>query len=387
MQFDYSNEASLKAMKKTSLYYLDTKRVHAFVLPDNSHLSYAHIYDMKEKNTQFKWARTYITQRLMNFNPKQKDRQTRLGLWTSRSNLQVVCADFDYLPDGFSDFDSLQVYMKSIFSYRSLIIKSKSGKIKALFMVDLKEKLDMTTEIALASLQKILPSDLFDAIDKSYCGLSIMFIRPSVIPKIQTWLKSAYIYDAVIEDKEPHFFEYHVGDLPKCFDSFISKDSRGRSEREGFVRLIMNIQGLSIEFGLPNTKIARELGVNQKTVSRWRNDLIKLGLLEVTSDFYCKGRTAKQYKAKGKFKKVLDKKYNKKSYLLAPVPDSLPDRISDGNWNETAWELSLKFVREPEKFISLARKIPDVNRKNRLHKFVSAVNNRRKFFGLPKIAA
>ena len=106
--------------------------------------------------------------------------------------------------------------------------------------------------------------------------------------------------------------------------------------------------------------------------------------LQVVNGYYCKGKKAKTYKAVFIFKKILEKIYEKiKEIYFDFTPPKLPITFSSGSWDENVWKASRLFLKHPKRFLDEAVKMFGVNRKSRLDKFLRAINNRRKYAGLP----
>lgn len=366
----------------------------AFILPNNSNLSYAFPHDLggiSKVGGQWSYLRRHDTKKLHTFRRGRKDQNVRLGLWTSRSRQHFVCADFDYLPSGFKKWDDFYGYCVKAYGKKGFVFRSISNKVKVLFLVELPVgRSRMTSSISKNILDKLLKSDIEYA-DTSMFGMGLLFLYPPLVNGIQKFLRSNPKKHKIAKNmcvEAAHEFQEYFGEIPsEIFDNFIGKSVK----REMFIRILMRQKGLvtTAGFDLPTTKIARDIGVDQKTVWIWREELASLGYLKCVDRDYTKGKKAMTYKFMGVIRKVVVDLFRRVSKGIKTLfkPKSFPDKINAGEWHEKAWELSASYVNNPKEFLEAAKKLSGINQsgKRRGKKFILAINNRLRYAGLPII--
>jgi DNA-binding Lrp family transcriptional regulator len=362
---------------------------YLFKLPDGTHLSYAFPYDLKKCGKQFKWFRSFKDYRVVSVTPQKKSHAPRLGLWTSRGTTKFVCADFDKLPVGYSRWSQFEEAVREKFP-NDYVFKSASGKVKVLFLVELYRGY-IDCKRAKYALKQILPSAWYKVVDTSYFGMSITYLNPMIVAGLCRYLETKPVARKINfsplfrKTVDGHFFKAHEGPLPKYLQKFV-KGNRGK---EMFCRILFRQRGMAMKkgFDIPTTKFANELGVSQKTVHRWREELISLGLIKCIDKKYKINKKAQTFKAIGLFKKTVIRIFTSvKTKVSGKYKKhiSLPTQIEDGNWHSTIWDLSKYFFRDrQEEFLAWVASVPDSDTKRRLRKARYALISRCKYNGLP----
>ena len=351
---------------------------YLFNLPDGSHLSYALALDLKKGGSQFKWFRSYPSWGLTNITPKTKKGSPRLGLWSARKNQKILCADFDSLPEGYRSWDKFHEVMKIKYP-NAYVFRSVSNKVKMFFIVEFTTSY-INTEMSRYALSKLLKGRLFDSIDTSFAAMSICFLNHIIVTGLTFWLANNPTVNRVnmapfFRKCSDHHFNIHKGKLSKIFNKFIGKSKA----KEMFIRILMRQRRMAMRsgFDIPTTKFALELGVDQKTVHRWREELVELGFIKCIDETYQIKKKAKTYKAINLLRKIVieifttkkQSKYDKKFI-------DLPESINNGVWHEVIWFYSKYFINRQQDFINWVSSLPDSDKKSRLKKAYSALKSR-----------
>ena len=109
-------------------------RKHLFNLPNGASLKFAPHWKI---GRQSDWYYSFNDQRVWEAGDKGKGKQYLLNLWSSRTDLSVVAADYDELPFGFHDWDRFAEYMSMVFSpSQAIVCRSSSNKVKVFFLVE-----------------------------------------------------------------------------------------------------------------------------------------------------------------------------------------------------------------------------------------------------------
>lgn len=353
------------------------KTIQAFVLPNGNNLSYA--WPHQAKGGQFQWHQSYLTDKLIHHKAKAKERQIRIGLWTSRSTTHAICADFDNLPAGFDDWECFHKFAKMKWGNEGFIYRSFHKKLKIIFIGKLDEKARMCKVFALNFLKEKLGFEFYDYVDKNHGAVSTSFISGTQVSRLHDWLPKAKVFSIDTTVVEHKYLQ--ATEIPPELKIFI--ENGGKSQlvgREKFIRMLLKMNNLNLNgFDLPTTKIGKECGVIHVRVSEWRNELIQMGWLKLTDDNYCKGIKGMTYKARGALRKAIYAVVAavKKSFKLDP--SKLPSIVSDGEWENTMWEYSKYFTTKPEAFLRWALNLPHVRYKRRFKKAFRAINSRLKY--------
>lgn len=107
---------------------------HLFKLPDGSTLKYAPHW---QTGPQSNWFMSHDDHRVWEASRGPKNRQYRVNLWSSQTDLNIVAADIDKLPEGFASFDSLYDYLNAIFPKdHAIVARSASGNVKVFFLIE-----------------------------------------------------------------------------------------------------------------------------------------------------------------------------------------------------------------------------------------------------------
>lgn len=354
---------------------------YLFQLPNMTHLSYAFPQDLvKVGGSQFKWYHSFYDYRVVNKTPKKKDKAPRLGLWSARGNQKIICADFDNLPKGRTRWNKFFEEIKNKYP-NDFVFRSQSGKVKIFFLVELKTGY-INHKMANYILQKLLSPELYDAVDNSLLGMSVCYSHPVMVQGFRDWLKvnprpRRVNLAPLFRKISNHNFKIHEGKLPKLImQKFVKKNK----SKELFVRILLRQRRMAMKsgFDIPTTKFARELGVDQKTVHRWRNELVECGFIVCSDDTYKINKKAMTYKAVGLFRQIVKniftaiirgKKSGKSFYKL-------PEVIPDGEWQTTIWKYSKFYLNKQQEFIQWVESLPNSDQKRRVNKAYSALKSR-----------
>jgi len=252
----------------------------------------------------------------------------KLNLWSSGTNQHVLCADFDDLPKGFKDFDELIEHLNWQY-VNAVVTRSRRGRAKAFFVLELPPQVSMTNQIAELTLKEILEPALFEIVDRG--GFWQTWLTPEIKANLQRRLHLLDPVIATIPTKENIPFRVAQGPLPLVLHNFISSGTKGTEfeKREKFVRILMATPLLRESFCISTKKCAAECAVEPMSISRWKRQLLEKGQLILINNQYFMGKQAKAFKAAGAL-----------LASLPPVPDKttrhrLPPStvIEDGDWN------------------------------------------------------
>jgi DNA-binding Lrp family transcriptional regulator len=237
-------------------------------------------------------------------------------------------------------------------------------------------------------LCELLPDKLFDAVDTSLFGMSITYTHPEMVASVIKWLgnkpKCRKVNIGKLYRKHSdHVFKEHEGYIPvEVQKSFI----QGNRAKEVLVRKLLRQRQMAMKggFDFPTTKFAREVGVDQKTIHRWRKELIDLGFIKCIDATYKINKKAMTFKAIGVFKFMVKKIFTtKQPPNNHKITIKLPDSIPSGEWQNVIWEYSKYYMHDPDKFINWVTHLPYSQTKRRLRKAYSALISRLKYAGLP----
>lgn len=361
-------------------------RQDAFVLPDGSTLKYR-LYG--ERGNQHTWYRTQWTDRFSHaLKARIKERLPLLGLWNSVSALVLLAADFDKVPPGFADFDSLYRYLDWVFTgvNMAIVARSPSGKVKVFFAVKLSEPGTMTAATAKGTLQRLLPCDLADFVDEVETGYRQAYLTAEIAKLLSAKLSSLRVHAAVeaeeqrgcgtlVTDNQPTVTAHkrelrkYSGPIPERYGFFIGNDEQSPS-REAFVRVVLASRLLLTEAGfeLSTTKIAEACGGRklQPHVSRWRKQFMEMGWLTCVREAYVIGKHAKGFVGAGALREDLEAIHGPASAFKCGAP--LPTSIADGHWEEELLKAAFRFLHRPDEFIPWVKTIPGHDQNKRLHK-------------------
>jgi hypothetical protein len=391
----FSNDQNIK--EKLSKVPLTRQLDHLFLLSNGSHLSFAH---PKDKGNQKKWYRSKVVPTWAVASFKAKESRFRLGLWSSGSTLHVVSADFDQVPLGFGSYDRLFQYLQATLGHLGIVSRSVSGKVKMFFVVDIPSNVGMSSEIALDTLSKILPDDLFDFIDKSEAALSLTFLTKGLIEDLKG-LKDVDPIPCVLDsigNEDAKGGYYYSGNAKHKFKPYTGEIGQMLKEeakllsvqKEAVFRILLNINALRKDgFCLSSVKIGRECSVSHRTVRFWFTRWTDTGVLICINKQYnfrgattYKGATiaAKKYKFNDNIKLPPLQKQPLKA--LEPLPTS----ILDEQWREALWQAARCFVSRPDAeiaFLAWVQTLPNWNAKGKRRPSLAknAIRSRLKCYG------
>ena len=357
---------------------------YLFTLPNGTHLSYAYPKDLK-CGGQFKWYRSYNCFKITQINPIKKNRAPRIGLWSARGSQKLICADFDHLPASYRTWDKFYQDVKRTYP-NDFVFRSMSGKVKVFFLIELKTGY-INTKTARYIIEQLVPKNWVKSCDISYLGLSVCYTTPDMVRKLCAWLKNSPNLRRVnlaplFRKISDHNFDIHKGKLPKSLDKFI----RGNKSKELFCRMLLRQRRMAMAsgFDIPTTKFARELGVGQKTVHRWRQELIELNFITCIDETYKINKKAMTFKAIGLFKKIIKEIFTKtKTKILTSTVPDFPKKILDGDWHKEVWLHSKYYLHDPLGFINKVASLPHSDVKRRTKKALYAMISRLKYSDMP----
>jgi hypothetical protein len=260
----------------------------------------------------------------------------KLNLWSSGTTQHVVCADFDDLPNNFRDFEEFREHLEWRYSCEAVITKSRSGKAKAFFVVELPLDTEMTNEIALIALNRILEPLLFNLCDRG--GLNTTWLMPEMKEALHNKLHKLSPISIEPPKKEIPSFRVFNGCLQIEIHNFIfNKDKQTNYvAKEKFIRILLATPGLKKSFCLSTSKLGVECGVSAMCISRWIKELVKNGWLKVLNKgHYVAGKIAKAYKAQNELLLNLELNYPTVAKQSGTAP---PTTVKAGNWNKAIWQ-------------------------------------------------
>jgi len=328
--------------------------------------------------------------------------------WKSGSNQHLLFADFDELPSvpllpkpdasKRENWDRLAQRLEQQVQGRGIVFRSISGKCKVAFVVEAPDGVKMTKEIAASTLQKLLPDDLFETIDKSTSALSITFLNSDLVSllssKIHTLspilinldgidLDSSYtssfndpaydyldseslsirgredLYNHIPNERGLSGYRYWIyqGEIPEELKASIKRGAETK-----IMKALLALPILLKSFNISQTVMGQSVGVSQKTVSVKLARFISLGLLEVLNRATVPGKKAITYRASGVLREVL-------TAIVAArrQQQRLPEKIEEGHWNESLLSVGLRHFRgNGQSFLAWAKTVPGIERKDRL---------------------
>ena len=348
-------------MKFANLKVPNLQSENNFVLPNGSCL---YIKLPSDKGSQNRWWRTWTKTNTLK---TKKTFLPILGGLSSRTDMHLVFADFDFLPKGFESWDKLAEYCERE-AVGTCVLRSVSNKVKlCLILKWVGDELIPNTELLPHIVNDILPEPLRDQFDKK--GMTTTYLTESISEKLREFLvKPAFFtvraeaYSNIVSESvnNTEIVQFYINTNPIPDNEFVS-NTAGWKDREKFLRVLTAMHNLKTGFALPQKSIATFLGVSQATVSSWIKRLIELGWLKTTSHSYIVGIRAKTYTAHGE--------------LLAHVvahdlahehPIALPRHLpNDGEYYKFLCSLS-KRCKSWDEFSLALEHIPDIVKKGRL---------------------
>lgn len=360
-------------------------------------------YELGYKRTSvLQWWRKYDCDLLRKNLLSKKEFLPKLDAYSPRGTTKGVFADFDELSPEFQSFDAIAAALKAHLGSRAVVFRSPSGKAKALIPIELNHARPMSSEIAIATLKAVLPENLH-FFDKRPSALQTAFLHPGNVDVISSELPHCQITPAVVEDTgggeeiafplvisrnfppTPHVFRRYEGPLDDypSLETFIycARTSKQRHIREELIRRLVCNAGLLDSFALPQKKLAKEIGCDQKSISNALTALqyCRYPLLDCTHlryKFGNRGREAKKYRACFELKVAIIE-LRVKGRTLTP----LPTNIENGKWDETLRLASLHFPGQPQKYLAWVKTLPGVDEKKR---FPKAYRIARRFLSMPE---
>lgn len=334
---------------------LQSENHKSFVLPNGSALFIKHPQD---KGSQSKWWRTYTT-----LTGNVKTHLPLLGGFSSRTNMHMMFADFDFLPKQFKSWDELAEYCETEV-VGACVLRSVSNKVKlAVILKWIGDEAIPNTELLPYIMDDVLPEQLRGQFDKK--GMTTTFLTEDMSDKLMRFLEKPAFFTArsesysniVLESvNNTEIVQYYInsGTIPD--NEFVS-NTAGWKDREKFLRVLSAMHNLKKGFALPQKSLAAFLGVSQATVSCWIKRLIELGWLKPTSRSYIVGIKAITYTAHGPLLSMIK---------VQDHPTTLPRHLpKDGEYYKFLCSLSKRCNSWAEFSLALEH-VPDIVKKGRL---------------------
>ncbi len=310
---------------------------HLFNLPDGSTLKFATHWQKGPINN---WFFSHDDKRVWKASTQAKGKQYKVDLWSSRTNLIVLCADIDKLPSFYSCYDSLYQFLKLVLSKETAVVaRSASGKVKCFFLVDIGNS-KINASLAKATLESIFcfNNDIFNCLDLSSTGMRITYLNHSVLLALVKGLSLLNPISAVdIDGQEDNVYSssigtskplrQYTGDLNLIFPQY-----NFIGVKAGLLRILLESKELltSEGFGISLKKVSKDVNKSFQRVHIAKKYFQKLNWIEKIDDYYIPGKKAKMYRASGELKDALVKKFRSVSDKIV-VPSSIPDK----EWNSS----------------------------------------------------
>ena len=354
-----------------------------FILPNGSILPYSLPGDSGNQ----RFFRTKKTKRFRSsLQSTKKEDLPLLHCWKSDSNLVLINADFDEEPDayGFADFDRLEEFLLSTIGHLGIVTRSASNKVKVFFLLNLPQDIEITKDIALDTLSKILPDDLSEHIDHRLSALSKSYITERMCIDINTSLFTLIPIEPVLDSVEENPVK---GEYSSCIPYYqatptleaqnfgnlisqrLSEEVNRTKTLEQIMLFLMAAPSLvTTGFQISQKKLGVTAGVSQKTISLYLSKLLNAGLLYTVNKTYVPDKQAKTYRFAGLFRVLFKMFFDRPSSFIRKPRRSrseLPSRINDGEWNDTMVKNVYRFRANPDAFLEWIKSIPDYHLKDR----------------------
>jgi hypothetical protein len=334
---------------------------------------------------------------------RQKEYCPAIAGWNTRIPEQLVIADFDKeekLPKDYPSFDALHVRLKTTYAGKGIAVRSYSNKVKLIFIIRLMDEHPMDMDTALGFLKERLGDELYGAIDKNPSAQHTLGLTPEVVEELRQSLPAISItplnrFNAaegeerlvtscipIQRDTQSQFTKYD-GLIEELHPDLLRYIHRSKI-REKLVRWLLHRRELIKDtgFDLPSTWIAKQLDVGQGKVTEALKKAQSAGLLKLIDDSYAWWGAkphGKTYVASGALAEEIQR--------IAPKhkkPPPFPEYIEDHTWEDTLFELALKYYRFPDEYMENFRCVPGWNLKDRPEKALRAINSVRKWNKLPE---
>jgi len=340
---------------------LQSENHKSFVLPNGSVLYIKH---PKDRGTQSQWWRTWTDKTNIKTN---KTFLPILGGFSSRTDMHMVFADFDFLPKSFKSWDELADYCEREV-VGACVLRSVSNKVKlCLILKWVGSELIPNTELLPIIINDMLPEVLRDQFDKK--GMTCTYLTDSIVSKLHKFLENPAFFTAqeaayssiVLESvNNTEIVQYFINSGPLPDNEFVS-NTAGWKDREKFLRALSAMHNLRTGFGLPQKSLAAFLGTKQATISVWIKRLVELGWLKPISRSYIVGIRAINYTAHGPLLEMI-KQHEQSQQFPTALPRNLPN---DGEYYKFLCSLS-KRCKSWSEFSLALENIPDIVKKGRL---------------------
>lgn len=371
----------------------------AFPLPGGSALRYWFPKKgVSYKNASLTWMSRGLLRRA-----KKKEYCPAIAGWNTHTREQLVIADFDKeekLPKDYPTFDALHGHLKSAYAGSGIVVRSYSNNVKLIFIIRLMDERPMDMDTALGFLKEQLGDGLYSAIDKNPSAQHTLGLTPEIVEELRRSLAVISItplYRSSVgegqrepvtscipiqRDTQSQFTKYEglIEELHPDLRRYINRSKI----REVLVRWLLHRRELIKDtgFDLPSTWIAKQLDVRQGKVTEALKKAQSNGLLKLIDDSYAWWGAkphGKTYIAIGALAEEIQR--------LAPKhkkPPPFPEYIEDHTWEDTLFELALKYYRFPDEYMENFRCVPGWNLKDRPEKALRAINSVRKWNELPE---
>jgi hypothetical protein len=281
--------------------------------------------------------------------------------WEGWSPIKVLVADYDQLPQGYSNWDQFREHLNYQYFGKGLVTSSYRKKAKILFKTRTASKI--TFKSACATLQSLLEVADY-GVDATVQGISTSFVTREMYDALDGGraLDLLPVYDAVEPQQTAinSFMEqsslasttwkFHKFDQEsvKKLTPVLARDHvtpKVEAARWSVIRYIISSAALAItQIELPQTKLTRECsfisGVEFALVdiNKAIQSLKRLEILELTKDTYMVGSSSKGYQARGVLKEICEE--------ILKNRHEVPTSIEPGRWHSTLVAEVFYFVRK-----------------------------------------
>ena len=265
----------------------------------------------------------------------------------------LVYADFDKLPDGYSDWDAFEEYCRWQHGH-GFVFRTRSNKVKIVFRVN--ERPTKTT--ANATLKSILGDD-FRHIDTNEKAMLETFMHPRWFGSFGAFcFGEGHVYPVV------HDYQWEMIDVKdKKFDHPIV-DSLPAIEKKVY-RFMASTNRCVKGLDCPQKFIAEQIGCDQSEVSRALASMAKKGLIECIDASVKIGKKAKTFVLSGVLLSLFVCFSPRDPRTLYGNHTPLPTAIEDGTFYFNLWAATNWFT-DGGSYFKWVHSIPNIGKKDRL---------------------
>lgn len=337
----------------------------------------------KKQGNYKKWSFNNYTRKdfVQQLTSAQKNHLPLVAL-IGNEKYQLVCADFDDLPNNFiTEYNVENIKVNSdnrkraYLAFRqhltlryplSIALTTPSDKCKLLFAIE-NQHLKEPAHARGLLYDFLNDTELFNLADKSAGSMTQMYINQSMYSDLLNQLSTVkvntnYITHSYsihgVTDKPVLKFITYKGDLSGLLNNFKAigdwinspKRTKDKDSREQFLRLLCiptrKLLNGSAFFSQAN--VANQLGITRKACNEYFKHFKQQGWLMTTNQYCYKYHQAYTYQAIGHLAEFLiELKKPKKKKASSKI--AIPVFIKDGNWNDTCLDVVRKLKgHEPD---------------------------------------